>query len=87
MRTTLTLDDDLAAQLRRLARETGRPFKQLVNEALRAGLMPTSADRSETAPTPTFDLGLRPGIDLIRARHLATELEDEETLRKLELRK
>lgn len=36
MRTTLTLDDDIAARLERLRK--GRRFKDLVNEALRAGL-------------------------------------------------
>ena len=39
MRTTLTIDDDLAKALKRRAQETGRSFKALVNEALadRAG--------------------------------------------------
>lgn len=37
MRTTLTIDDDVAAQLEQL-RASGRSFKQLVNDALRAGL-------------------------------------------------
>lgn len=88
MRTTITLDDDLAAQLRRLARETGRPFKQVVNDALRAGLFPQQAAASTASPSfATYPLGLRAGINLDRAHHLATELEDEETARKLELRK
>lgn len=38
MRTTLTLDDDVAAALRRLQAETGAPWKQLVNDLLRAGV-------------------------------------------------
>lgn len=88
MRTTITLDDDLAAQLRRLARETGRPFKQVVNDALRAGLLPEQPRAStEDLSFATYPLGLRPGINLDQARHLATELEDDETVRKLELRK
>jgi Arc/MetJ family transcription regulator len=36
MRTTLTVDDDVAAKLKRLAKD--RSFKETVNEALRAGL-------------------------------------------------
>jgi hypothetical protein len=36
MRTTLTLDDDVAAKLK--AEAKGRPFRVVVNEALRAGL-------------------------------------------------
>jgi hypothetical protein len=87
MRTTLTLDDDVAAQLQRLARETGRPFKQIVNEALRAGLVPRPLTSSEDLHLPTFDLGLRPGVDMVLARHLAAELGDDEIARKLELRK
>lgn len=38
MRTTLTLDDDIAARLQAESRKTGRPFKIVVNEYLRAGL-------------------------------------------------
>lgn len=38
MRTTLTLDDDVAARLQAEARRTGRSFKAVVNEYLRAGL-------------------------------------------------
>lgn len=86
MRTTLTLDDDLATELQRRARESRRPFKDVVNEALRRGL----ADRAAPAVDvqyPTASLHLRPGLDLVHARHLAAELEDEEIVHKLELRK
>ena len=38
MRTTLTLDDDLAAELDRTARRLGRSFKDVVNETIRRGL-------------------------------------------------
>jgi hypothetical protein len=38
MRTTLTLEADLAAALKTEARRSGRPLKRIVNEALRAGL-------------------------------------------------
>ncbi len=43
MRTTLTLDDDVAALLQRLSHERKRAFKQTVNEALRAGLAELTA--------------------------------------------
>jgi metal-responsive CopG/Arc/MetJ family transcriptional regulator len=36
MRTTVTLEEDVAARLKRLRKD--RPFKDLVNDALRAGL-------------------------------------------------
>lgn len=38
MRTTLTLDDDVATRLQRLQKETDHTFRSLVNEALRRGL-------------------------------------------------
>ncbi len=38
MRTTLTLDDDVVAKLQAEMRRSGRPFKEIVNEFLRAGL-------------------------------------------------
>jgi hypothetical protein len=86
MRTTLTLDADVADRLRLLARERGIPFKRVVNETLRRGL-----DDGRTAREPfrvdARALGLRPGVDLDQALGLAARLEDEETLRKLELRK
>lgn len=87
MRTTITLDDDVAAQLRRLAHETGRPFKQVVNDALRAGLLPRSTTPHEDLSFPTYPLGLRPEINLDQARRLAAELEDDAIVHKLELRK
>jgi len=38
VRTTLSLDDDVAAELRRLQHESKHPWKQVVNDALRAGV-------------------------------------------------
>ena len=88
MRTTLTLDPDVAADLKRRARRTGKPFRQLVNDAVRAGL------RAQDAPPaspyrlkPVSMGGPLPGIDLDHALRLAGALEDEELARKLELRK
>jgi hypothetical protein len=49
MRTTLTLDEDIAARLRAEARRTGRPFKVVVNEYLRAGLAQRRAAKSAAA--------------------------------------
>jgi len=85
MRTTLTLDDDVAAMLQRRARVTGLPFKQVVNDAIRNGLEPRVEGRVDVV-VPSFELRLRPGIDLDRASHLAAALEDEETIRSLEKR-
>jgi hypothetical protein len=39
VRTTLTLDDDVAAKLKAEMRKTGKPMKVVVNESLRRGLV------------------------------------------------
>ncbi|MGH3664671.1 MAG: DUF2191 domain-containing protein [Egibacteraceae bacterium] len=59
MRTTLTLDDDVAVQLERLRARGDRPFKQLVNEVLRAGL--ARADREERGPAGPYTRGVSLG--------------------------
>ena len=58
MRTTLSLDDDVAALLEQVRREREITFKQVVNDALREGLTRLSAP-VETAPfrTQSVDLG------------------------------
>lgn len=58
MRTTLTLDRDVAARLEQVARRKKGSFKAIVNEALRAGLAQLDK-QSPTAPfrTTGFDLG------------------------------
>jgi hypothetical protein len=76
MRTTLTLDDDLAERLADLARESRKPFKAVVNETLRRGL-------GDSAPKlPPFVIagnfgGLRPGIDDRSFNELMWESDEE----------
>lgn len=69
MKTTLTIDDDVAAQLKRLQREREISLKDLVNDALRRGLHDMSAPRRKSKPfrTRTFNAGkpLIDGIDNI----------------------
>jgi len=86
MRTTLTLDDDVATRVKQIARERGISFKEALNSLLRAGLSKTDGSRKpfKVAARP---LGVRPGIDIDKALRLAGELEDAETIRKLERRK
>lgn len=59
MRTTLTLDDDVAAALERLRRRGDASYRDLVNEALRAGLkhMTTGPRKPGTFRTKAVSLG------------------------------
>ena len=77
MRTTLTLEDDVAAQLRAEARRTGRPFKALVNEALRAGLAPGRLSQPKQQFTiKSHDFGgLQPGVSLDKISELLERIE------------
>lgn len=67
MRTTLTLDDDVAARLERLREERRVPLKALVNEALRKGLavLDDPPRRRAAPPTSPVSLGgeLLPDVD------------------------
>ena len=59
MRTTLTLDEDVAAQLNQLREARNVPLKSLVNEALRSGLQALAQPEQPRQPhsTRTVDLG------------------------------
>ena len=88
MRTTLTIDDSIAEALKRRAFETGQSFKSVVNEALRKGLSaePEKPARSSTYRLPKIPMGT-PLVDLTKANQIAAELENEELIRKMDLRK
>ena len=81
MRTTLTLEADLAERLRERAHLERQTFKAVVNEAIRAGL--SALSRPEAAAAGPFTIearrrGFRPGIDVARLNQLADELEVED---------
>ena len=50
VRTTLTLDDDVAALLRRIQKQRNCSFKELVNTAMREGLKNLEGQRKHSAP-------------------------------------
>jgi hypothetical protein len=78
MRTTLTIDDDVAVQLKRLRREQDVNFKQLVNEALRRGLrdMKAAPQKRRALRTRAFDLG-KPLISIDSVTEALAHLEGE----------
>jgi hypothetical protein len=78
MRTTVTLEADVESLLRKEVRRSGEPFKQVLNNAIRAGLR-TMKKRDEGFAPLTFDMGT-PRVDLTKAAALADELEDDELI-------
>ena len=89
MRTTLTLDEPIAVALKKVAHQSGKPFKHVVNETLRAGL----AARKTIEPVKGYRLkpsslgGVRADLDIDKALALSDALEDQEIARKLRERK
>jgi ribbon-helix-helix CopG family protein len=86
MRTTLTLDEDVARQLKEKARRSGESFKEVVNSALRQGL---AQGKRPGAKLPRFEVkpkacGFRSGVDVLRLNQLNDELEMEDFERKLQ---
>jgi len=74
----LTLDPDVERLLSDQVHRTRLPFKQVVNEALRRGLMPGLADAPEEPyRTKVHRAKPRPGIDPGAMNRLVDELEDE----------
>lgn len=86
MRTTVTLDADVLEQVKAVANRRNISFKAALNETIRAGL---AAARGGSRPfkVQARPMHLRPGIDLTRALQLDDSLEDEEIIRKMEMRK
>ena len=63
MRTTLNIDDELHAQLKRLAGATGRTITELLEDAIRGLLADVrQASEADVPDFPTFDGGQRPGL-------------------------
>lgn len=78
MRTTLTIEDDLARTLKERARLLDMPFKQVVNDALRRGLSPSDSHE----PLPRFKVkpihsGFLPGVDPLKLNQLSEQLATE----------
>jgi hypothetical protein len=84
MRTTLTLDSDVAEGLAREMQRSGRGLKATINDALRRGLrlgaQPPKPRRFAVQPQA---LGVKPGIDLDRMNQLVDELEAENAAARL----
>ena len=89
MRTTLTIDDEIAGRLKEIAYRTGKSFKSVVNDSLRAGI---SRRPGSPAPKPYCVNPVAMGevvgpYNLDKALLLADRIESEEIARKLQQRK
>lgn len=80
MRTTLTLDEDVVQAVRQSAESLNRPFRVVVNQALRLGLRHLEQpSKSIPYTTKARSLGLRKGINLDNIGELLAQMEGEES--------
>ena len=77
MRTTVTLDSDLAAKLKELAHRRRASFKETLNDVIRKGLSSQGGTRepAERYVVEPHAGGFRPGIDPGKLNQLVDELE------------
>lgn len=78
MRTTLTLDSDVARLIDEAVHRERRPMKQVVNDALRRAL--TSETQRERVTLSPHESAIRTGFDVAKLNQLSDELEDEAIL-------
>jgi hypothetical protein len=79
MRTTLTIDDDVAAELEQLRRSRDASLKELINEALRRGLRDIAVPSKQRKPfrTRTFNGGRLLVASIDNVAELLAEVEGE----------
>ena len=87
MRTTLTIDDSLDRKLKQIVRQSGKSYKQVVNETLKRGLASPELLRRECPLEPSSLGEPLAGYDLTSSLQLADQPEDHELRRKLKQRK
>ncbi len=88
MRTTLNIENCLLQELKDLAHQENISLTRLVNRVLRNGMGFAEASIRPKKPyhEESFDMG-KPYINLEKSLAVSFELEDEEILRKIEMRK
>lgn len=89
MRTTLTIEDQLAKPLKEAAQRSRKSFKDIVNETLREGLAvyPALPKPKSYKVKPVSMGGVRQEINLEKALQLSDRIESEEIIRKVRMKK
>jgi len=79
MRTTLTLDPDVAAKARKGAAALRRPFKDVINDALRIGLdQVINPPKAKPYKTKGYPMGLKQGLSYDNVAELLARAEGED---------
>ncbi len=87
MRTTVTLEPETEALLRKSMRERNLSFKDALNQAICSGLLNATKSPAKPFQLKTYSMGAEMNFRWDKALSAADAIEDEEILRKLALRK
>ncbi|MEW6112543.1 MAG: DUF2191 domain-containing protein [Thermodesulfobacteriota bacterium] len=80
MRTTLSIDDDVIKKARSIAAKSRKPFRMIINEALRAGLKEVGRDAKQRKyRTEPHAMGLRAGRNIDNIQDLLGHVEGEDS--------
>jgi hypothetical protein len=82
MRTTLTLEPDVALKLKKRMAEQKLTLKDAVNQALRTGLKTPESKPKTPFKVEPYPFKFKPGVDPNKLNQLLDELEIEEFVRK-----
>jgi hypothetical protein len=76
VRVTVSLDEDVAAEIQKTADRSGRSLEEAVNESLRTSIRPSHVNRpSKPSELPTKALHARPGLNLDNIEELLEQAE------------
>lgn len=78
MRTTITLDRDVAQAAKAASARLGKPFKQVVNQAMRIGFEQMTKAKAKPFRTKPFNTKLRPGISIDNIGELLAQVDGED---------
>jgi hypothetical protein len=81
MRTTLSLDDDVIQRARTMAQQLNKPFRFVINEALRSGLTNFEKARAKRRPyktKPVLSSPLQPGVSIDNISEVLAQIEGED---------
>lgn len=73
MRTTVSIEPDLARQLEQRMAAEGKGFKQVLNETLRRGFESQVGEAQAHYAVRSFSAPLAPGVDLAKVNQLLDE--------------
>jgi predicted transcriptional regulator len=78
MRTTINISDGILSELRELARQRRRPFREIVEETIQRGLGVTQKNSPKRVRIQTHRIGIKPAYQGLSLNQLYDQIEAED---------